>query len=77
MTTAASATHPHEPIRTQLKEFFLDFEHELERETLPAHDSSQADLVVRKHVDGLAIALFSLVALFLLGAIVAIGFIGQ
>jgi hypothetical protein len=76
MTSAATATHTHPSIKEQVKDFVLDIEQELERETLPPHDSSQADLVVRKHVDGLAIAFFSLVALFLLGAMIAIGIYG-
>jgi hypothetical protein len=77
MASTANSIHTHDPVKQQLKEFFLDIEHELERETLPAHDASKADLVVRKHVDGLAITFFTLVTLFLFGAIVAIALFGR
>jgi hypothetical protein len=76
MTSAASATHTHPSVKELVTDFFADVEHELERETLPSHDSSQADLVVRKHVDGLVIFLFSFVVLFLLAAIAAIAIYG-
>ncbi len=67
-----ASAEQHHSVKEQVVDLFQDLEHEVERETSPAHDSSQSDVLVRKHVTGLAVSFFVLIALFLLAAIVAI-----
>jgi hypothetical protein len=62
----------HQTAKEQIVELYKDLEQEVEREASPAHDSSQSDLLVKKHVTGLAVSFFVLIAVFLLAAIVAI-----
>ena len=70
MPREASAAVAHSTVRDQVVELYEDFEHEVEREVHSPHDSSQSDLLVRKHINGLAITFFILIALSMLAAIV-------
>ncbi|HZL51959.1 MAG TPA: hypothetical protein VFC37_13530 [Terracidiphilus sp.] len=70
MPREASATDSHSTVKDQVVDLYKDFEHEVKREVRAPLDSSQGDLLVRKHVNGLAITLFILIAVFLLAAIV-------
>ena len=60
------------PVKDQAVELFHDLEHEAEHELRHPRDLSGADNIVKKHIDGLAIAFFVLIALFLAGVIVLI-----
>jgi len=62
----------HPTVKEQVVELFDDLGHEAEREIHSPHDLSQSDNLVKKHIDGLAITFFVLVALFLVGAIILI-----
>jgi hypothetical protein len=66
------STEQHHSAKDQVVELFQDLEHEVEREASPAHDSSQSDMLVKKHVTGLAVSFFVLISVFLVAAIVAI-----
>ena len=68
-STEASAADAHSTVKDQVVELYEDFEHEVEREVHSPHDSSQSDVLVRKHINGLVIAFFILIALSLLAAI--------
>ena len=57
-------------VKDQAVEMYEDFEHEIEREVHSPHDSSQSDALVRKHINGLIITFFILIALALLAVIV-------
>jgi hypothetical protein len=57
-------------VKDQAVEMYEDFEHEIEREAHSPHDSSQSDALVRKHINGLIITFFILIALALLAVIV-------
>ena len=57
-------------VKDQVVEMYEDFEHEIEREAHSPHDSSQSDMLVRKHINGLVITFFILIALALLAVIV-------
>jgi hypothetical protein len=57
-------------VKDQVVELYEDFEHEVEREVHIPHDSSQSDVLVGKHVNGLVITFFTLIALALLAVIV-------
>ena len=70
MPREASATDSHSTVKDQVVDLYKDFEQEVKREAHHPLDSSQGDLLVRKHVNGLAITLFILIAVFLLAAIV-------
>ena len=70
MPREASATDAHETVKDQVVEMYEDFEHEVEREAHSPHDSSQSDKLVRKHINGLVIVFFTLIALALLAVIV-------
>ncbi len=70
MPREASATDSHSTVKDQAVDLYKDFEREVKREVHDPLDSSQGDLLVRKHVNGLAITLFILIAVFLLAAIV-------
>ena len=61
----------HATVKDQVIELYVDFEHEVEREVHSPHDSSQSDVLVRKHINGIVIAFFILIALSLLAAITA------
>lgn len=71
MPREASAAVAHSTVKDQVVELYEDFEREVEREVQSPHDSSQSDLLVRKHINGLAITFFILIALSMLAAIVA------
>jgi len=70
MSREASAADPHSTVKDQVVELYEDLEHEVQREVHNPLDSSQGDLLVRKHINGLAITFFILIALSLLAAIV-------
>lgn len=72
MPMKASATDSHATVKDQVVELYQDFEHEVEREAHSPHDSSQSDVLVRKHINGLAITFFILIALSVLAAIVGL-----
>jgi hypothetical protein len=71
MPREASAADSHVTVKDQVIELYEDFEHEVEREVRSPHDSSQSDVLVHKHINGLVITFFILIALSLLAAIVA------
>jgi hypothetical protein len=62
----------HATVKDQVVELYDDFEHEVVREVHSPHDSSQSDALVRKHINGLVIAFFILIALSLLATITAL-----
>ena len=66
------STGQHHGVKEQVVDLFKDLEHEVEREASHAHDSSQSDVLVKKHVTGLAVSFFVLISVFLVAAIVAI-----
>jgi hypothetical protein len=70
MSREASAADSHSTVKDQVVELYEDLEHEVQREVHNPLDSSQGDLLVRKHINGLAITFFILIALSLLAAIV-------
>jgi hypothetical protein len=70
MPTEPSAKDAHETMKDQVVEMYEDFEHEVELEAHSPHDSSQSDKLVRKHINGLVIAFFILIALALLAVVV-------
>lgn len=77
MHKEASATDAHATVKDQVVEvkdqaveMFEDFEHEIEREAHSPHDLSQSDKLVRKHMNGLIITFFTLIALALLAVVV-------
>ena len=57
-------------VKDQAVELYEDFKDEVKREAHDPLDSSQGDLLVRKHLNGVAISFFVLIALALLVAIV-------
>ena len=69
MPQEASAADSHATVKDQVVELYEDFEHEVEREVHNPHDSSQSDMLVHKHINGLVITFFILIALALLAAI--------
>jgi len=71
MPREASEVDAHSTVKDQVVELYADLEHEIEREAHSPHDSSQSDALVRKHINGVAITFFILIALALLTAIVA------
>jgi len=70
MPREASEADSHATVSDQVVELYQDFEHEVEREAQNPPDSSQSDVLVRKHINGLAITFFILIALFIVAAIV-------
>jgi hypothetical protein len=70
MPRESSSTDAHATVKDQVVEMYEDFEHEVEREAHSPHDSSQSDKLVRKHINGLVIVFFTLIALALLAVIV-------
>jgi len=70
MAGEASEAHAHSTAEDLVVELYKDFEHEVAREVHSPHDSSQSDVLVRKHINGLAITFFILIALSLSAAIV-------
>ena len=71
MPREASAADSQATVKDQVVELYEDFEHEVEREVHSPHDSSQSDVLVHKHINGVAITFFILIALSLLAAMVA------
>jgi hypothetical protein len=69
MSTQASAEESHATVKDQVVELYQDVKHEVQSEIHNPLDSPQGDLLVRKHVNGLAITLFILIALAVLAAI--------
>ena len=77
MPREPSATDAHATVKDQIVvvkdqavEMYEDFEHEIEGEAHSPHDSSQSDKLVQKHINGLVIAFFTLIALALLAVVV-------
>jgi hypothetical protein len=70
MPREAAEADSHATVKDQVVELYEDFEHEVEREVHSPHDSSQSDVLVREHINGLAITFFILIALSLVVAIV-------
>jgi hypothetical protein len=70
MPRDVSAADAHSTVKDEVVELFEDFEHEVMREVHRPHDSSKSDALVRKHINGLAITFFILIALCVLAAIV-------
>jgi hypothetical protein len=69
MPREAAEADSHATVKDQVVELYEDFEHEVEREVHSPHDSSQSDVLVRKHINGLVIFFFILIALSVLAAI--------
>jgi hypothetical protein len=69
MPREASATDSDSTVKDQVVDLYKDFEHEVRREVHNPLDSPQGDLLVRKHINGLAIAFFIVIALSLLAVI--------
>jgi hypothetical protein len=69
MPREAAEANSHATVKDQVVELYEDFEHEVEREVHSPHDSSQSDVLVRKHINGLVIFFFILIALSVLAAI--------
>jgi hypothetical protein len=69
MPREAFAADAHSTVKDQIVEMYEDFEHEVEHEAHSPHDSSQSDMLVGKHINGLVIAFFILIALALLAVI--------
>ena len=72
MPREAAEANSHATVKDQAVELCEDFEHEVEREVHSPHDSSQSDVLVRKHINGLVITFFILIALSVLAAIGAL-----
>jgi len=70
MPREASAADAHSTVKDQAVELYEDFEHEAKREVHDPVASTQGDLPVRKHINGLVITFFILIALALLAVIV-------
>ncbi|HVC48381.1 MAG TPA: hypothetical protein VND90_14155 [Terracidiphilus sp.] len=70
MLREASEANAHSTVKDQAVELFEELEHEVEREVHNPLSSTQGDLPVQKHINGLAITFFILIALFVLAAIV-------
>jgi hypothetical protein len=70
MPREAAEENSHATVKDQIVELYEDFEHEVEREVHSPHDSSQSDVTERKHINGLVIAIYSFMVLFVLAAIV-------
>jgi hypothetical protein len=70
MPREASAAHSHSTLKDQVVDLYKDFEHEVKLEANNPVESPQGDLPVRKHVNGLTITFFILIALSVLGAMV-------
>ncbi len=69
-------SYSHTTIRDQIIYLAEDLEDEVKRETRAVPDSSLSDMLVQRHVTGLAVSFFILIALFLLLAMGAIAFYG-
>jgi hypothetical protein len=70
MPREASAADSHATVKDQVVDLYKDFEQEVKLEATNPLDSPQGDLLVRKHVNGLAITFFILIALSVLAAMV-------
>jgi len=70
MPRVASAADSHSTVKDQVIELYTDLEREVKHEVHNPLDSSQGDLLVRKHINGLAISFFILIVLSVFGAIV-------
>lgn len=70
MPREASAADAHSTVKDQIVEMYEDFEHEVEHEVHNPPDSSQSDMLVGKHINGLVITFFILIVLALLAVIV-------
>jgi hypothetical protein len=69
MPREASAAKSDSTVKDQVVELYEDFGQEVKREVHNPLDSPQGDLLVRKHINGLAIAFFIVIALSLLAVI--------
>jgi hypothetical protein len=65
MLREASAADAHSTVKDQVAELYEDFENEAKREVHDSLASTQGDLPVRKHINGLAITFFVLIGLLL------------
>jgi hypothetical protein len=72
MPIEETTVEPHPTVKEQVTELSRDMEHEAKGEIHRPHDLSQSDNVVKKHISGLAISFFVLIALFLVGVIIVI-----
>ena len=70
MPREASAVESHTTVKDQVVELYQDLEREVKHEVHNPLDSSQGDLLVRKHINGLAISFFILIAISVFAAIV-------
>jgi hypothetical protein len=70
MPREASAADSHSTVKDQAVDLYKDLEHEVKHEVHNPLDSSQGDLLVRKHINGLAISFFILIAISVFGVIV-------
>ena len=65
MPEEISAADTHTSVKEQVVEFYEDFKQEVKREAHNPLASSQGDLLVRKHLNGLVISFFVLIAVSL------------
>jgi hypothetical protein len=70
MLREASAADAQSTFKDQAVELYEDFEYETKSEVHDPLASTQGDLLVRKHINGLVITFFILIALALLAVIV-------
>ena len=70
MPREAAEANSHATVKDHVVELYEDFEREAKREVHDPLASTQGDLPVRKHINGLVIAFFILIALALLASIV-------
>uniref|UniRef100_E6QK28 Uncharacterized protein n=1 Tax=mine drainage metagenome TaxID=410659 RepID=E6QK28_9ZZZZ len=70
MPSDATEANSHATAKDQIVELYEDFEHEVKHEVQSPNDFSQSDVLVQKHINGLVIFFFILIALFVLAAIV-------
>jgi hypothetical protein len=68
---ASAESHSPPKVKDQIVELYEDLGHEIAVE-VETHDSSQSDVLVKKHVTGIAISFFILIGLGLLAAIAGI-----
>jgi hypothetical protein len=70
MPKEASAADSHSTVKNQVVELYKDVEHEAKREAHTPLASSEGDLLVRKHINGVAITFFIMTVLLVMAAIV-------
>jgi hypothetical protein len=70
MPREGSAADSPSTIKNQAVELYKDVEHEVKREVPIPLASSEGDLLVRKHINRVAITFFIMIALLVMAAIV-------